>query len=139
MLYEKSKISLFVFNVMFMAIIVKLSISEAQAKILYEFIKLILPVSNNLEESYYRFKKSFDLSKVKEIRLCQICHFELKNHACPSESCLSHRLEKKINIKKSIKVVVADVKSQLLSILTQHYESIIKYQSKTILYFSLLI
>lgn len=111
-----------------MALLIKLSLPESHSEALFEFIKMILPDSNNLPESYYRFNQSFKNKLLKSMKLCHICQSEFVDNACPSSTCYSKREEKKINIKKSIKVVVADIKTQIHTVLSCHYESIVKYK-----------
>lgn len=130
-LYPFSTQTLKQFNILFMSLLTTLNLPETHAETLYEFIRLILPTSHILAESYYRFKKSFNFKMIKEIKLCHICHLELTKTGCPSHSCFSHKeKEQKINLKKSIKIVVADVKSQLDIILRNHHLSILNYKSK---------
>jgi hypothetical protein len=127
-LFIDAHISLNEFNLLFMALLNKLSLPETHSEALFEFIKLILPTSNHVSESYYKYKKSFKNTLVKEHKLCHICKMKFVNNKCPSESCCSNREEKKINIKKSIKVIEADIETQIRTILTNHFNTIVKYK-----------
>lgn len=128
-LYSNADIKLAEFNILFMSLITALNLPETHSERLYEFIKLILPNSSTMLETYYRFKTNFNYNLIKEIKLCHICQRELINKECPSETCSSHSLEKKIVLKKSIKVVTADIEAQIRLVLCNHYESIVKYKA----------
>jgi hypothetical protein len=127
-LYLNAQIKLAEFNTLFMSLITALNLPETHSERVYEFIKLILPENSTMLDTYYRFKKHFNYNLIKEIKLCHICHLELKDNKCLSESCVSHSLEKKVVIKKSIKVVTADIETQIRLVLHNHYSSIVKYK-----------
>jgi hypothetical protein len=112
-----------------MALLVKLSLPETHSVALFEFIKLILP-ENSLAESFYLFNKSFKNSMIREVKLCNICNRKFVKNECPSSTCSSRRQEKKISIKKSIKIVMADIRSQINVVLQSHYNTIIEYKYK---------
>jgi len=128
-LYNGAKLTLYQFNVLFMLLLTRLNLPETHCELLFQFIQLILPETNVLDETYYRLKKKFKYNLIKEIKLCYLCHEQLKNNCCTNENCLSIREEKKVVVKKSIKIITADIKTQLLIILGNNYSSIIKYKS----------
>lgn len=105
---------------------------------MFEFIRLILPASNIQAESYYRFKKSFKTDMIVEKKLCHLCQKTLIKNKCPSESCASRSLKTNVVVKKSIKVVVGNVKSQLKAILDNHYDKMIRYKRNLIVFVAFL-
>jgi hypothetical protein len=129
-LYVNSSLNLGDFNVLLMSLLTKLSLPETHAEMVYEFVQLILPDNNTMIESYYRFNKSFKNPLIKQIKLCHICRSELINNTCPRQLCYSKQLEKEIVIKKSIKIIVADIKTQIITILSNHYETMVNYKHK---------
>jgi len=128
-LYTGATLSLLHFNVLFMSLISSLNLSENHSNSLFEFIRLILPESNTLPRSYYLFKRSFNYNMINEIKLCHICKLKLKKSGCPSASCISKTNTEKENKKRSIKIVVANLTSQLKIILKRHYLDIINFKS----------
>ncbi len=128
-LYTGASLSIFQFNIIFMSLISILNLSETHSNSLFEFIRLILPQSHTLPGSYYLFKRCFSYNMINEIKLCHICKLKLTKKCCPSDSCVSKNNSVKENTKKSIKVVVANLKSQLLLILKRHYFDMINYKS----------
>ena len=59
-LYSNADIKLAEFNILFMSLITALNLPETHSERLYEFIKLILPNSSTMLETYYRFKTNFN-------------------------------------------------------------------------------
>ena len=54
----------------------------------------------------------------------------MKLNQCPNLNCASADMSKKERIKKSIKIVIANVCSQLKNILSNYYERMITYKGK---------
>ena len=118
------------FNILFMALISTCSLPETHSNKLYEFIRLILPDDSTLADTFYKFNKSFNYEMIKEKKLCSICQKEMKLNQCPNLNCASANMSKKERVKKSIKIVIANVCSQLKNILSNYYERMITYKGK---------
>lgn len=131
-LYQNSNLHLDEFLTLFDSLLSRLHLSETQAESILEFVRVILPDNNKLPESYYRFKSLTKTNLIKQIKLCNLCKKELVNGSCPNDSCGSSRIyqgNKNLISKKSIKIIEADLKSQIEIVLLHHYEHIVKYKS----------
>ena len=123
-LYPNSHLKVEDFNTLFMVMVIKLALPHSHCSLLLEFIRLILPIDNNLPDSYYKIKNLNFKTNVSQFALCKICEVVLdKNKKCPSETCSSHR----IIIKKNIKVLCSNISNQLITILSLHYKSMLNY------------
>lgn len=126
-LYPNSHLKVEDFNTLFMVMVIKLSSPQSHCLLLLEFIRLILPVNNNLPDSYYKIKNLNFKTNVSQFSLCKICEMGLdKNKKCQSDTCASHR----IVIKKNINVLCSNISNQLITILSLHYKSMLNYIGK---------
>ena len=82
----------------------------------------MVPLDNNLPNSFHIMKKMFTKNSIKEFTLCHICKKQMLHNKCPSDSCLSNSYSRNINSKKSIKVVSADVSSQIHLVITANHD-----------------
>lgn len=74
-------------------------------------------------------KKSFNRNDlIVEKKLCHLCKAVLIKNCCPDKDCNGRLLKKAEAVKKSIKVVTANVHVQLSTILSNHYSTMIKYK-----------
>ena len=111
-----------------------LALPNTHSEKLLEFIRILLPTENNIPNSFYVINKMFTTNLVKEYKLCHICKKQLANNKCPSETCLSNSQNAHLNIRKSIKIVTADIKTQLNSIIKTNLDNINKYKSMLTIY-----
>jgi len=73
-LYKNSKISVDEFCTLFSSCVSKMSLSEADTGLLLNFVRAILPIDNNMPDSYYALKKKMNqVSEIKVTKLCSRC------------------------------------------------------------------
>ena len=126
-IYNNSNFKVSEFNKLFLSCCDKMSLNEKDCNLFLEFIRLILPLDNNIPESYYKIKKLNHKSKIQEAFLCKTCEDKLDHKKkCTNEFCSSYNL----TIKRPIKCYTANVKDQLNDILNKHYKTMIKYRGK---------
>jgi len=128
LLYENAPITISEFNTLFMACVDRLSLADTHCDLLLDFVRVIIPKSNELANSYYMVQKSRknDLSlNFKVFKLCHMCQSKISFKKCSNETCLSNNQIKK----KYIEVVVSNISSQIEEIISNNYGSITKYQS----------
>jgi hypothetical protein len=116
--------------VLFLNLIDKISISETHAELIFDFIKLIIP-DNNIEVSYYKFKKLFEHKLSKEIRLCNLCEEKLILKNCSNEFCASQqKTNTKKNTKTTSKLIICNIEEQIKKIISKNYDKMLEYKSK---------
>ena len=120
-IYLNAPVTLKEFETLFFACSSKMSLSEQDIEIFYEFIKTIIPSENLLTESYYLMNKNAKLtSEIKVKTLCGVCERPMLNNNCSSETCYFNKMKKN----KIIKVAVSNLESQILNTLSNHYSTI---------------
>lgn len=137
-LFDKSPVSIGEFNTLFLGLVDRLALPDTHSEILLEFIRAIVPRSNNLTTSYHKIKQSKNSSSslyFNEFKLCSVCNSKLKQTDCESSTCLYNRLTKR----KYIHVVISNIKFQIEQIITNNYDSLVKYKSKKLVYILLFI
>jgi len=130
---EGSNVEVKAFNQLFLGVVGRLSMSAQHAEIMLEFIRLILPLDNNIPSSFYRIKNSILTPNVTESILCKLCKNKVtfqkgKKKLCSNELCQAS--DKYLKSSDLIKVFNSNVETQIVSILDDHYQAIIDYQSK---------
>ena len=124
-IYLNAPVTLKEFETLFYACSSKMSLSEQDKEIFFEFIKTIIPSENFLTESYYLMNKTIKLTSEVTVRtLCGVCERPMVNSNCSSETCFSNKMKKK----KIIKVAVSNLESQILNTLSNHYDTICTYK-----------
>ena len=106
-----------------------LALPDTHSDKLLEFIRMIIPVDNDLPSSFGIIKKKFTKNSTKEFKLCHICKRELINKTCPSAFCITNSYTPKFNISKSIKVVTADIHTQIHTVIQSNLDTLNRYNS----------
>ena len=129
-LYNKSTLTVSEFVVLFLACVGKLAIAETHCDMLLNFIRLLLPMDNNLPLSYRRIRKLVSEDGMKKLSLCSICFRELsKFKLCPSETCLSNRRPKTT----ITTICVASKRTQIANIVSRNISAINSYLGKQLI------
>ena len=108
LLYENAPLNVGEFNTLFMSLVDRLSLAETHCDLLLDFIRILIPKSNKLANSYnmvQKLRKSELSLNFKVFKLCFLCQSSLNNRKCSSDTCLSNTQIKK----KYIDVVVSNI------------------------------
>ena len=130
-LYKNAQLTVAEFNVLFQGCVGRMALPEAHCETLLNFVRLILPLDNNLPLSYRRIKKVVNDECMEKTVLCSICFSELNDDKrCSSETCSSHRKEKFLKTT----VCVGNVKKQIEYVINANREAISSYRGNIFLY-----
>ena len=113
-LYKNSKISTGEFSLAFLVLSKRIKINKVGRNILLDFIKTILPPTNEIPSSYNQLLKCVALNAIKTTKICEDC---LK------EKCNCHIS----NTENKISVHEFDVENQLRSIVNKHWVTMCNY------------
>ena len=108
------------FQTLFIALVDKLELPEKRSDILLDFVRLLLPINNNLPSSSYMIKKSMDV-KLSQYKICKNCFSELSKNVC--EKCNDTNASK-------IKIHTLNIAKQIITILDNHICHINDYKGK---------
>lgn len=130
---DGSNIDVKTFNKLFLGVVGRLSMSAQHADIMLEFIRVLFPLDNNVPNSFYMINNSILTPNVTESILCKLCKNEVtfqkgRKKLCSNELCQAS--DKYLKSSDLIKVFNSNVETQIISILDDHYQAIIDYQSK---------
>ena len=119
-LYDGASLTVERFSTLFIAMIKEVGISKNKVKCVLEMFRLVLPLSNNIPNSYDSMLNKKDISKlINYYYVCTSCKKELNKKSKTCQTC---------GFKKISKCITSDVKLQLEIILGNHMKSILKYK-----------
>ena len=126
-LFVNSPVTVKQFNVLFSSCVDRISLAEAHAHVLLDFIRVILPCVNNLPKTYRNIKRLRSDSCLQRTKVCSLCFEPLDTSMhCPSETCGS----KDYNKSCKTTICVANVAKQLGHLVSMHKDSMDKYRGK---------
>ena len=127
-IYENANISLSEFRLAFLLLQQKLSLKPCQARLVYDFIKSILPRENNLS-TFTKLMAKVKSEKAKQTKACLVCCRTLApNIQCNNKFCLSQKKTKSLSKYKDPLCIKFDFHKHLQYILTNKFDSLYTYQ-----------
>jgi hypothetical protein len=129
-IYANAHISMGEFRLAFLLLQQRVSLKPHQARLVYDFIKSLLPRENNLT-SYTKLISNVKCEKTKQTKACLICCKPLEaNIECNNRNCLSQKKTSALAKYKDPICIKFDFHKHLQYILTDKYENIYTYQGK---------
>ena len=129
-IYENAGITVAEFRLSLLLLQQKINLSPKNAKLVFEFVKALLPKENNLT-SYSKLIGDFRCEKTRSTKACLICCKPLlPNEVCESRNCVGKKSTKSLKKYKDPLCVTFDFRKHLEYIVNDKWENILSYQGK---------
>ncbi len=134
-IYENSGITVAEFRLSLLLLQQKINLSPANAKLVFEFVKALLPKDNNLT-TYRKLIGDFKSEKSSSTKACLICCKPLLlKECCDKRSCIVKKNTKELIKYKDPVCVKFDFRKHLEYIVVDKWENILSYQGINLCYF----
>jgi hypothetical protein len=127
-IYENSCITVAEFRLSLLLLQQKINLSPANTKLVFEFVKALLPKDNNLT-SYRKLIGDFKCEKSSSTKACLICCRPLLlKECCDKRSCIVKKNTKELIKYKDLLCVKFDFRKHLEYVVVEKWENILSYQ-----------
>lgn len=123
-LYNGSQLNLKEFCIIFLRFCNKMKLNKINRDLLLNFIKNILPINNNIPNSYYKLLSLLKIKIPKSKRICTLCHADLINI---NETQIFCRACNKND--PGIEISNFNLNDQLICLVKNQYHTIQNYKS----------
>ena len=129
-IYENANLTMAEFRIAFLFLKQKLNLNKTHARLVFDFIKSVLPRENKLS-NYNKLVKDFKGEQAPTTKACLICCRPLQpKDECSSSFCISQKKTKYFAKYKDPICIKFNFLKHFQFVLTEKYDSVCSYQGK---------